>query len=224
MHLVIFDVDGTLVNSDFDENLYKKSIKGMLDIDCPDDYRDIMHVTDNGILGQLYLEKHQKDISDKELDSVRDQYADLVMDALLSDPGDCKAIPGALELFAALQASPDHMVAIATGGWGPTACFKLAHAGYEIDRLIMATGDDHYDHTEIMMLARERAEERLGTATGFESITYVGDGPWDRDAARALEWPLIVVGDRVPEPGDAEPPFERIADFANARGLFGLNG
>jgi len=222
MQLFVFDVDGTLVNSDFDDALFTKSLKGILDLDCPDDWSDVLHVTDHGIVGQLYLEQKKKDISEKDLNAVRDHFIDLMMDTLIAEPESCRALPGALELFAALQASPDHMVAVATGGWGPTACFKLAHAGFEIDRLIMATSDDSFERTELMLLARERAEERLGTAAGFEKVTYVGDGSWDRDAAMALEWPLIIVGDNTPRTGDEAEPFERIADYTAARTVFGL--
>ncbi len=51
MHLIVFDVDGTLVESDeFDGVLYAKAVRDVLDIDVDEDWSSYRHVTDSGIL------------------------------------------------------------------------------------------------------------------------------------------------------------------------------
>ncbi|MGI9357628.1 MAG: hypothetical protein ACR2PF_21035, partial [Rhizobiaceae bacterium] len=48
--------------------------------------------------------------------------------------------------------------------------------------------DDAYDRKEIMRTALSR----LGGS--FDSVTYYGDGPWDRDASHQLGWSFVAVG------------------------------
>jgi hypothetical protein len=38
----------------------------------------------------------------------------------------------------------------------------------------------------------EIALKNLGS--DFESVTYYGDGVWDRDAARSLGWKFVAIG------------------------------
>ncbi|GHF15523.1 phosphoglycolate phosphatase [Kordiimonas sediminis] len=198
MHLTIFDIDGTLINSSaFEDRLYSQAVKDCLQLDCPTNWEGYTHVTDAGILAELIFKQLNREMTDKELAMVRDRFIELMMDELDSNPDVCQPIAGAHELLEKLHNSDNHMVAIATGGWGTTACFKLATAGFSIDRLIIASSDDHFDRMEIMTLARERAEERVGEK-GFETITYVGDAPWDELASEGLGWRFIGIGEMLP--------------------------
>ena len=52
----------------------------------------------------------------------------------------------------------------------------------------MATSDDAQDRKDIMRIALSH----LGS--GFSSVTYFGDGPWDRDATMELGWRFVPVG------------------------------
>ena len=113
----------------------------------------------------------------------------------MSEYGPFAEIPGARELLRALRASPAHAVAMATGGWRQSAEFKLSSAGIHFEDIPLATSNDHHERTAIM----EIALARLGS--GFESVTYYGDGPWDREAAVQLGWQFVAVG---PELGGLE--------------------
>ncbi len=54
MHLVVFDVDGTLVESeDFDGVLYAQAIRNTLKIDVDEDWSGYRHQTDSGILNEV---------------------------------------------------------------------------------------------------------------------------------------------------------------------------
>lgn len=198
MHLIMFDIDGTLVDSyAYDTALYKASIKAVLDIDCPDDWEGISHMTDTGILAEVYTKAKNKDLSQKDHDLVRDHFIDSILDTLGDNPDQCQAISGGIKLISQLRENENYQIAIATGGWGPSACFKLSSAGYDLTDLVMATGDDHFDRMEIMLLARERAEEKLPDGEGFETVTYIGDGQWDKLATEGLGWRFIGIGDMV---------------------------
>jgi beta-phosphoglucomutase-like phosphatase (HAD superfamily) len=53
MHLVVFDIDGTLVDSgSFETELYVRAIKTVLQIVIEDDWNHYRNVTDGGILDQ----------------------------------------------------------------------------------------------------------------------------------------------------------------------------
>lgn len=55
----------------------------------------------------------------------------------------------------------------------------------------MATSDDSPSRLEILRIAKERAT--TNTATPFEAVTYVGDGPWDITAAREMDFQFVGV-------------------------------
>jgi len=87
--------------------------------------------------------------------------------------------------------SDDHSVAVATGGWRATASLKLESAGFDLRGAPLATSDDARERIEIMRVALSRIGSR------FESITYYGDGPWDRDACHDLGWRFVAVGSHL---------------------------
>lgn len=197
MHLVMFDVDGTLVDThDFDSTIFNRALKDVFNIDITDEWMNYGHVTDPGILVEAVDKKLGRVVTEKEYDLFRDHFCDLLSEAITDNPDTCKPIKGALELFQNLVGDDEVFVAVATGAWGPSACFKLGAAGYPLNRLVMATADDEAVRAEIMMTAYERAIERSGVDL-FETITYVGDAPWDKVATAQLGWRFIGVGDRV---------------------------
>lgn len=54
MHLAVFDVDGTLVDSSgINGRLYKEAVETELGIKVDDDWSRYRHVTDSGILNEI---------------------------------------------------------------------------------------------------------------------------------------------------------------------------
>ena len=54
MHLVVFDVDGTLVDSsEINGRLYREAVETELGIKVDDDWSRYRHVTDSGILNEI---------------------------------------------------------------------------------------------------------------------------------------------------------------------------
>jgi hypothetical protein len=82
-------------------------------------------------------------------------------------------------------------VACATGGWRATARLKLEATGFGGLDIPLATADDAMDRKDIMLTALSH----LGKS--FRSITYYGDGPWDKDASEQLGWNFVPVGARL---------------------------
>jgi beta-phosphoglucomutase-like phosphatase (HAD superfamily) len=191
MHAAIFDIDGTLLDSyGVDNSMYADAIRLALGaVTIRDGWEKYARVTDTGVLADI--------CSDNNLtydDSVSRAVMNVYLRFLLSHMrahGPYREMPGAMQYFNSLRARPDVRVAYATGGWRATAEHKLQSAGFPLEGIPLASADDHQDRSQIMLHA-------FGQLAGpFVSVTYFGDGLWDRDAAAQLGWGFVAVGSKL---------------------------
>jgi len=194
MHLVVFDVDGTLVESeDFDGILYARAIRNALKIEVDEDWSGYRHQTDSGILNEV-LDRNGIE-GDRTLAhaSVERKFITLVAGYLASRGDRLREVPGARAFVNRLAARPDVVIGIATGGWKETAAMKLRAIGLDPDTLNLASGSDAASRVEIMRIAAKRA---LG-GRSVDRKTYFGNRPWDREASRRLGWHFVGIGPDV---------------------------
>jgi len=206
-HLVMFDIDGTLVDSmAFDVELYVRSIRAELgaDVAIDETWRSYRNVTDSGVLDEI-LAQHRGDPPALELrQRVKARFVALVAEHLARNVGTVREIPGANALVATLLATRGVRVAIATGGWEETARMKLRAIGLPVDEIAIATSSDAPERTRIMQIAEQRA-----LAGGVpRSRTYFGDAWWDKNASAALGFSFVAVGKTVAH----EPRFDDYSD------------
>lgn len=188
MHAVIFDIDGTLLQSaDVDDFLYRQAVESVLGpVELRPSLDDYDPVTDSGILRQI--------LADNSIPPEPDPSADIknnfvgALRSHVQKHGPFREVPGAANLVNMLRVSERHAVAIATGGWAESARLKLKCAGMNHADVPLATSDDALDRVEIMRVALSRLRGE------FESVTYYGDGPWDKAASKALSWHFVPVG------------------------------
>ncbi|MGI9234358.1 MAG: HAD family hydrolase [Woeseiaceae bacterium] len=188
MHAVIFDIDGTLLESaSVDDALYRDAVVSIVgDVRFRATIADYSHVSDSGILAQVF-EDNGISPTTEITSAVKSRFVQSLRQHI-SDHGPFPEISGASDILESLRRSNDHSVAIATGGWRESAQLKLASAGLDRFDIPLSTSDDAADRKEIMRLA-------LGSlGTGFHSVTYYGDGVWDRDASLELGWQFVAVG------------------------------
>ncbi len=189
--LVMFDIDGTLVESyDFDATCFQDAVREVLDIEIDTDWHHYRHVSDTGILLQVLEEQGIQTQQETIIRRIRHDFTDRIAAHLASEP--MLAVPGARELFETLRQRDDVALALATGGWSETARLKLDAAGFDIQDIPLASSSHHYNRIEIM-----RQAERLCGIDTPQRKTYFGDGPWDVLAAQALGYEFVLVGDRV---------------------------
>ena len=194
MHLVMFDIDGTLVDSaGFETKLYLEAVRSVVNVEIDSDWNNYEHVSDSGILAEVVRRARVAD--DGALEArVQRHFVSLIRGHLQRSPDTVREIAGAKRLVERLLELPNVRVGVATGGWEPTAKLKLAHVGIDVGRLGFASSSDAHARTEIMQLAAQRAMQ----GGAYERATYFGDGPWDRRASAALGYDFIAVGTAVP--------------------------
>jgi phosphoglycolate phosphatase-like HAD superfamily hydrolase len=146
MHLVMFDIDGTLVDSaGFDADLYAQAVEGVLDIEVDRNWDAYEHISDSGILDQLLRDSRFDSDRAALAARVQQRFVGLVRDYLRRGPVAVREIAGAKRLVERLLALPDVRVAIATGGWEPTARLKLEYVGIDVGGAGFASSSDARD-------------------------------------------------------------------------------
>ena len=188
MKAIIFDVDGTLIQSmAIDCELYVSSITTVLGpVEFRPSFNDYDNVTDQGIVAQL-LDDNALSVKSNVVDKIRTHFVESVKNHI-NTVGPFPATHGATQMIDQLSRSTEICIAIATGGWRDSALVKLESSGFKLNGIPVATSDDSPSRTEIMRIALSMLGQR------FDSVTYFGDAEWDRRACRNLGWDFVAVG------------------------------
>jgi phosphoglycolate phosphatase-like HAD superfamily hydrolase len=187
-HAVIFDIDGTLLNSsDQDDRIYREAVNHVLgDVRLRPSLLHYNPVTDTGILLQI-LADNRLPADPNLIAAVKRQFCQRI-EAFVLEQGPFDELPGARSVIGRLQNSENHCLAIATGGWRQSAEIKLKTAGFDIGSIPLATSDEASERTQIMEIALMSIGEDVA------SVTYFGDGLWDQVACECLGWAFRAVG------------------------------
>jgi phosphoglycolate phosphatase-like HAD superfamily hydrolase len=191
MHLVIFDVDGTLTDTNLvDGRCYWDAVSEMFGlVNGQPDWSGFRHVTDRGIAEELCQRHLGRAIRDDEVNALRRRVAELLETAMpVQDPLSYQ-ITGASNLLSFMLGSPEFGVALATGAFRPSAALKLRRAGLFNSSIPLASSDDAVARAQIMRIARRRAARKYRGE--FSHISFVGDGVWDVKGARELGWNFV---------------------------------
>lgn len=191
MEAIVFDIDGTLLQSDAnDDALYLAAVRDVLgNVNLRPSWGMYTQYTAAGILAEI-LNDNAIDAMSDTVAAVRNCFVASVR-RHVSEHGPFEEIPGARAFVQGLHNSTTHRIAYATGGWRGSALLKLSLSGFPVIGVPLATSDDHFERQEIMLHA-------LRQLNGvFDAVTYYGDGHWDAVAAKALGWQFVPVGRRL---------------------------
>ena len=163
MHLVMFDIDGTLTETmKVDEECFVRSFKdvfGFADINT--DWSHYPRTTDSGIFHDVFTSRIGRSPTAQETSQFRQHFIQLLAAASSQSP--FTPVAGADRLLSRLAQGGSHRVSLATGGWRDSARLKMASAGMCFDDHPAASADDALDRESIIRLSRQRAAERYGS-------------------------------------------------------------
>jgi phosphoglycolate phosphatase-like HAD superfamily hydrolase len=194
MQLAIFDVDGTLANTNpVDAQCYVRAVKDELGVDLRNArWSDFTFVTDSGISVQVFERYLGRAPSTAELWQLQQRFRDLLLQAARDQPESFSEVAGASQALRRLREDPRWTVAIATGSWRSCALVKLAAAGLNIDGIPAAFADDGLAREDILATAQARARDAYRQES-FSRVVSIGDAPWDVQTARRLGLPFVGV-------------------------------
>jgi HAD superfamily hydrolase (TIGR01549 family) len=175
MHALIFDLDGTLVDTVYAHVLALQRALGEAGL-VVDGYRLHRHVGSSGKLIVRYAQRETgRDLSAGQMETIHRRHAEFFRQ-IVSNP---RPLPGAIEMFRALRTARVPY-ALATASYRPLIDSSLEAVGIgPEDVVVEGKGELHGKPEPELFLA---SREQLGVATA--DCVIVGDAVWDHVAAR----------------------------------------
>jgi phosphoglycolate phosphatase len=189
--LLLFDIDGTLVNTG---GAGVQSLKATLRnrFRAEDDLRDIEIAgkTDRAIIRDI-LRKYGVDRTEENITSFAREYIEGLPSCLSRTRG--RILPGIQQLLKRLKPQPHIVLALLTGNLQEGARLKLQHYGLWDFFEFGAFADDHHDRNELGAFARKRAQLRHGHEFDAADIDVIGDTNHDIACGKAFGARTIAV-------------------------------
>jgi len=189
--LLLFDIDGTLVNTG---GAGVESLKATVRnrFRSGDDLRDIEIAgkTDRAIMRDI-LRKYQVDPTEENIISFAGEYIDGLPLYLSRTRG--RVLPGIQQLLERLKPQPHIVLALLTGNLQEGARLKLQHYGLWDFFEFGAFADDHHDRNELGAFARKRAQLMHCHDFDAADIDVIGDTNHDIACGKAFGARTIAV-------------------------------
>jgi phosphoglycolate phosphatase-like HAD superfamily hydrolase len=195
MKLAIFDIDGTLTNTNsVDDGCFVNALAEAHAITgINTNWATYSHTTDSGITKQIYQEKYGRDPEEPELEKFKSCFVNMLSEHYDSNSSSFAEIAGASVALNRLRQEPDWAVAIATGCWRESALLKLSAAKIDVHGIPAAFAEDGLSREAILESAVSQSLE-LCRVSGFDKTVSIGDGLWDVRTARNLAFTFLGVG------------------------------
>ncbi len=195
MNLVIFDVDGTLTNTNSVDN--ECFVKAFADahaiVGISTEWEAYPHTTDSGITLHIFRERFGRAPEADELAKLNGCFINLLSEQYQSNSSHFAEISGAANALNLLKQESEWAIAIATGCWRESALLKLKAAGVKIDGIPVAVAEDGVSREEIIQAAVLKAKAYY-RQSDFEKIVSMGDAIWDVHAAARSHIAFLGVG------------------------------
>ena len=183
--LVLWDIDHTLLQSrGMGREMYERAFPAAFDRPFQQ-LADVSGRTELDIIAET-LKLHGIEPDDAATRKLADALASSYDSGREEFAVRGRVLPGAREALAALATDPTIHQGVLTGNLRAVAYIKLAALGLDqfLDLETSAYGDDHADRPELVTIARERANQRIGTNFDTNHTVLIGDTP--RDVAAGL--------------------------------------
>ena len=182
-HLILFDIDGTLVWGGPAKEAFLAAIDAAFGTVGPVGEVAFAGKTDpqiaRALLNLAGLDDNQIDAG---LPKLWERYPSELARRLPAKP--VEALPGVPELLGALEAMPEVALGLVTGNIKQGAHLKLGSAGLAGSFRVGGFGCDHEHRNHLPGIAIQRAERTWGVPFHPEQVVVVGDTPRDVECGR----------------------------------------
>lgn len=192
MHLLLFDIDGTLVRvNDAGRKALLQAFSTLTDQPISIDSVPFSGRTDPAIL-RAVLAFNDLPRTEEAVNAVLDSYVKTMKETL--SPDDVELLPGVRSLLSTLEDHPEVHLGLLTGNVEPIAYEKLSVRGLDDYFPVGAFGSDHADRNELASLALRRATAHTGHPfESGEQVVVIGDTAHDIECARAVGAQVVAV-------------------------------
>jgi phosphoglycolate phosphatase-like HAD superfamily hydrolase len=195
MKLAVFDIDGTLTNTNsVDDDCFVQAIADAHSInDISTDWAEYPHTTDSGITLHIFQTRFGRAPETDETVKFQQAFFALLKESYRGSASLFAEIAGAADALEKLRRKTSWAVAIATGCWRESAEMKLKAAGIDASSIPSGFAEDGLSREEIIQAAITKSLAHYRQHE-FEKIVSIGDGIWDVRAAARLNIPFLGVG------------------------------
>ncbi|HEX8351390.1 MAG TPA: hypothetical protein VF611_00595, partial [Pyrinomonadaceae bacterium] len=155
MRLAIFDIDGTLTESDeVDSVCFVQAMADAHSItEVSTNWDGYEHTTDSYITRELLRERFGRPPEDVEVSKFKSRFVSLLEDYRSKDASLFGEVCGAAEALGRLGREPGWALAIASGCWRGSGVLKLRAARLEVGDVPAAFAEDGVSREEILLAA-----------------------------------------------------------------------
>ena len=196
MKLVLFDIDGTLLNTGtFGVKSLQNAVKNITGKTPEYDVKELIGVSDKKNFTYMYYCAAGKTPTAKQLDAVKEEYIRLLPSELaaLKKSKKYKAASGVEKFIKELQKYKDVKLALATGNIEEASKIKLAPAGLDKYFITGGFGWDGIKRPDILKAAVKRASKVFKHKFTPEEVFVIGDTHLDIVAAKANGYHSAVI-------------------------------
>lgn len=188
MRLVLFDIDGTLLNSGgVGRASMQRALAEVFGSAGSLSYRYDGKTDKQIVRDVMRLEGHSDEHIDSRMERLIGLYLDGLRTGVKSGKFHVRPLDGVVELLDVLEAREDVVLGLLTGNVESGARVKLSAAGIDPDRFrVNAFGSDHEHRPQLPAIAQRRASETLGLDIAGERVIVIGDTPADIECGRSL--------------------------------------
>ena len=223
MRLVLFDIDGTLLDSSgMGRASMQRALAEVFGSAGHPSYRYDGKTDKQIVRDTMRLEGHSDEHIDARMEKLIDLYLDGLRTGVKSGKFHVRPLAGVVELLDVLEAREDVVLGLLTGNVEPGARVKLSAAGIDPDRFrVNAFGSDHEHRPELPAIAQRRASETLGLDIAGDRVIVIGDTPADIACGRSLGARAIGVasGHYTVEELAAHDPYAVVPSLADTEKL-----
>jgi len=196
MHIVLFDIDGTLINSGgAGTAAFKLAMARQFGVDQISEV-PFAGRTDRGIVGDLFA-RHDIDNSSENWQRFVAAYIDALPLVLPTCQG--SVLPGVVGLLGELERRDDVVMGLLTGNVREGARLKLTHYDLLDHFPFGGFGDRHRQRADVAAEALAEARRHLASGVEAEAVYVIGDTPEDISCARAIGATAVAVATGLPD-------------------------